>query len=63
MLECGGKLGDGKEKNKVQDPVFFPRQRDVKSPLASLFALWFLLISCLKSPGEQVTGQGKENEE
>lgn len=56
MLECGGKLGDSKENSKVQDPAPFPRQQDVKSPLAALFALWFLLISCLESPGEQ----GKE---
>lgn len=60
MLECGGKLGDSKENNKMQDPAPFPKQRGVKRPLAALFALWFLLNSCLKSPGEQVTRQGKE---
>jgi len=63
MLECGGKLGDSKENNKVQDPSPFPKQLDVKSPLADLFALWFLFNSCLKSPGKQLTGQVKENEE
>lgn len=63
MLEWPRKLRDSKENSEVRDPVPFPRQRDVKSPLAALFALWFLFISCLESPGEQVAGQGKEDEE
>lgn len=60
MLDCGGKLGDSKENSKEQDPVPFPRQKDDKSALVALFALWLLLMSCLESPGEQVKDKGKK---
>lgn len=63
MLDCPGRLGDSKENSREQHPVPFPRKKEDKSPLVALFALWLLFVSCLESPGEQVKGQGQENEE